>query len=72
MSAEPAPEEGAETDRLFALIRDRYGDRLGAAELDDLRRAVEAVVQTARKLRGVRLENSDEPVAPFVPYRAEP
>ncbi len=26
----------------------------------------------ARTLRAVRLENSDEPFSPFIPYRADP
>jgi len=70
MAAEPASD--AEVERLFALVRWRYGDRLTPAELDEVRKGVEGVVQTARALRAVRLESSDEPFSPFIPYRADP
>jgi hypothetical protein len=70
MAAEPASD--AEVERLFALVRGRYGDRLTPAELDEVRKGVEGVVQTARALRAVRLESSDEPFSPFIPYRADP
>ena len=53
-----------ETDRLLALVRDRYGDRLRAAELHALRGGVQAIVEHARLLRAVRLRNADEPWPP--------
>jgi hypothetical protein len=53
-----------ETDRLLALVRDRYGDRLTAEELDAVRRGVDAIVEHARLLRAVRLRNADEPWPP--------
>jgi hypothetical protein len=61
----------AEIARLFALVRDRYGERLSAAELEGVRQGVEAVVDAARALRAVRLDEADEPMQPFVPYRAD-
>ena len=61
----------SEVDRLFALIRDRYGARLTEAQLDEVRRGVEAVVNGARALRAVRLDNADEPMQPFSPFRAD-
>jgi hypothetical protein len=70
MSADPRPD--AEVERLLALVRERYGDRLTPAQLDEVRKGVEGVVMAARALRAVRLENSDEPFPPFVPYRARP
>jgi hypothetical protein len=66
----PGPDP--EVERLFTLVRDRYGDRLTPAQLDDVRKGVEGVVLAARALRAVKLENADEPFPPFVPYRAEP
>jgi hypothetical protein len=68
---EPTPTPG-EAEQLFALIRARYGDRLTAVELDDVRREVEAIVAQAAALRAVRLTNADEPAPRFVPFRAEP
>lgn len=65
----PAEDAGAEVDRLFALLRERYGHRLTPAQLDEVRQGVESVVQAARALRAVRLANAD---APFPPFRADP
>ena len=59
-----------EVERLFALVRARYENRLTADQLDEVRKGVEATVRTARALRAVRLRNADEPGQPFVPYRA--
>jgi hypothetical protein len=66
------PEPDPEVERLFALVRERYGDRLTPAELDDVRRDVAGVVLAARALRAVRLDNADAPFPPFVPYRERP
>ena len=62
----------AEAEALFALVRERYGDRLTPEQLDGVRKGVEGIVNAARALRAVRLENTDEPMPPFVPYRADP
>jgi hypothetical protein len=68
---QPAASEH-EVDLLFAIVRARYGERLTAAELQDVRQGVEAIVQAARALRAIPLDNSDEPMPPFAPFRAEP
>ena len=65
------PVADPEADALFALIRDRYGERLTEAQLADLREQVASIVARARPLRAVRLQNSDEPAQPFAPFRAE-
>ncbi len=62
---------GNDADHLFALVRDRYGARLTEAELEEVRKGVAAVEQAARALRAVRLENSDEPMQPFAPFRRD-
>jgi hypothetical protein len=49
----------AETEALFALVRQRYGDRLTPEQVDDLKKGVEAIVETARAVRAVRLDNGD-------------
>ncbi len=72
MPAEAEPDTDIEVERRFALVRERYGDRLTPAQLDEVRTGVQCIVQTARALRAVRLENSDEPMQPFIPYRADP
>ncbi len=72
-----AEKESQETDAqtevglLFALVRERYGERLTAEQLDEVRKGVEAIVAAARTIRAVRLRNSDEPMQPFVPHRAD-
>ena len=58
-----------EVDRLFAMVAERYGARLTPAQLEDVRKGIEAVVTGARALRAVKLANSDEPMQPFVPFR---
>ena len=62
----------AEVEALFALVRERYGDRLTLEQLDGVKKGVEGIVKAGRALRAVRLENSDAPMQPFVPYRADP
>jgi hypothetical protein len=62
----PADEE---IDLLMALVRQRYGDRLTAAELEGVRGGLASIVKLARALRAVRLGNGEEPYPPFVPFR---
>jgi hypothetical protein len=64
-------EPDAEVEVLFALVRQRYGSRLTAAELAGVRQGVESIVATVRALRARRLTNADEPFPPFVPFRAD-
>jgi hypothetical protein len=61
-----------EADALFAIVRQRYGDRLTPEQLEELSRIVQGQVEAARALRSIRLTNADEPMQPFAPYRAEP
>ena len=60
-----------EVELLYALVRERYGARLTAEQLEEVRKGIEAVARNAVALRAVRLENSDEPMQPFVPFRAD-
>jgi hypothetical protein len=69
-TSEPAPAPG-EVDILFDLVRDRYGQRLTAEQLEEVRKGIERIVESARALRAVPLGNSDEPGQPFVPFRAD-
>lgn len=61
--------KSSEDHVLFNMVRDRYGDRLGPEELEGVRKGVEAIVEAAKALRSVKLENSDEPFSVFKPYR---
>jgi hypothetical protein len=60
--SEPAP---SEVELLFALVRERYGDRLTPEQLEAVRTGVAAIVDGARALRAVRLDNADGPVLPL-------
>lgn len=62
----------AEVEARFALVRERYWDRLAPEEREAVRTAVEGLVQAARALRAVRLDNASEPGQPFAAYRADP
>lgn len=59
---EPAANE---VDLLFALVRERYGHRLTPEQLEAVRTGVAAIVDGARALRAVRLDNADGPVLPL-------
>ena len=56
---------------LFDLLKHRYGERLNPVELEEVKKGVENIQKAADKLRSVKLENSDEPFALFVPYRKD-
>ena len=63
----PGPASGptsGEVDLLFALVRERYGPRLTPEELEAVRAGVSAIVEGARALRAVRLDNADGPALP--------
>ena len=71
-AAEPTgPDPHAEADALLELVRQRYGSRLRADQLDGVKKGIQAVVEGARALRAVRLDNGDEPFQPFAPYRSD-
>jgi hypothetical protein len=56
-----------EVDLLFAIVRERYGSRLTPEELAAVRAGVAAIVEGARALRAVRLDNGDGPLLPLSP-----
>jgi hypothetical protein len=51
----------SEAELLFALVRERYGSRLTPEELEAVRKGVGAIVEGARALRAIRLDNADGP-----------
>ncbi len=65
------PDIDHEVDIMLALIRQRYGSRLTAAELEGVRQGIRSIVTAVQALRVTRLRNGDEPVPPFVPIREE-
>lgn len=60
-----------EVDVLLDAMRQRYGDRLGPEELEEMRETLEGIVKGRESLRAVRLENPDEPLSMFAPFREE-
>ncbi|MBA7686734.1 hypothetical protein ES703_95189 [subsurface metagenome] len=64
-------EEKGESEHLFNIVKERYGDRLSDEELAEVKKGVEKIVEAAEKLREIRLENGDEPFFVFKPYRGE-
>ena len=63
--------ESGESEHLFNIINERYGERLSDGELAEVKKGVEKIVEAAEKLREIRLENGDEPFFVFKPYRGE-
>ena len=61
----------SDVDALLALLKGRYGGRLTAEQLGELRKAVAAASDRARQMRAVPLDNGDEPAFVFRPFRAE-
>jgi hypothetical protein len=57
----------SEVELLFSLVRERYGSRLTPEELEAVRAGVAAIVDGARALRAVRLDNADGPLLPLPP-----
>ncbi len=64
-------ESKPESEILFGIVRERYGDRLNDDELEEVRKGVDALAEAAESLRKVKLENGDEPFSVFTPYRGE-
>ena len=56
---------------LFDMLKHRYGERLNPEEFAEVKKGVENIQKAADKLRSVKLENSDEPFALFIPHREE-
>jgi hypothetical protein len=65
------PPPSPEAEILFALIRHRYGDRLDAAQLEDVRKVVEGLTRDLLALRAASVPDDAEPGQPFVPFRSE-
>ena len=60
-----------ETDFLFQMVKDRYGEQLTADELEEVRKGVKGIVEAAEAMRSVKLGNGTEPFSIFKPYEKE-
>ena len=61
----------SESDLLFKIIEEKYGDRLTEEQLAKVKTSVENLVETAEVLRKVELDYTVEPFMVFKPYRKE-
>ena len=60
-----------ESEILFTVVRDRYGNLFDPEQLGEVRKGIEDIVKVAEVLRSIKLKNSDEPFFVFKPYRKE-
>ena len=60
-----------ESEHIFSIIKERYCDRLTEEQLNEVRVGVNRLLEAAKALREIRLENWDEPFSVFKPYRGE-
>jgi|SRR5262245_28572501 len=66
----PAKEETPpEVRPLLEIVKQRWGDRLDAGQLKAIEAELASTVRNSATLRGLKLQNSDEPA---VVFRAEP
>ena len=63
--------ESEEAETLFSLVKEKYGDKIAPEELEEVKKAVEGIVETSMELRKVELGNWDEPFTIFKPYRRD-
>ena len=63
--------DSEEAETLFSLVKEKYGDKITEEELDEVKKAVERIVETSMELRKVELGNWDEPFSVFKPYRRD-
>jgi len=63
--------ESEEAETLFSLVKEKYGDKIAPEELEEVKKAVERIVETSMELRKVELGNWDEPFTVFKPYRRD-
>ena len=68
---QPDPPDPQIVDALFELVRLKHGQRLNDDQLAEVRAGVEGVAKASEELRSVRLENGDEPLFVFKPYRGD-
>ena len=63
--------DSEEAETLFSLVKEKYGDKIAPEELEEVKKAIERIVETSMELRKVELGNWDEPFSVFKPYRRD-
>lgn len=72
MSGESKTDKAAEgkVELMMGVVRGRYGERLSAAQLEETRDGVRAIVKASDAMHAVSLDNGDIPFA-APPHRGD-
>ena len=57
-----------ESETLFNMIIEKYGDILNDMQLKAVKESVDELVENAEALRKIKLDSRDEPFSVFTPY----
>ena len=60
-----------EKEHMLERIKVLYGDRLDEEQLAAIEASLDPMIDVLEKIRGIPLENSDEPYSVFRPYRKD-
>ena len=60
-----------EKDYMFERVKALYGDRLDEEQLAAIEASLDPMISVLDEIRGMPLENSDEPYSVFKPYRKD-
>lgn len=60
-----------EKELMFESIKKLYGDRLDKEQLAAIEATLDPMISVIEEIRGIPLENSDEPYSVFKPYRKD-
>lgn len=61
----------SEAEILLSLVETRYGDRVTPEELEEIRKGLDAILESAKAMHAIKLENGDEPYQFFKPSGEE-
>ena len=56
---------------MFERVKTLYGDRLDEEQLAAIEASLDPMISVIEEIRGISLENSDEPYSVFKPYRKD-
>ncbi|MCL0055590.1 hypothetical protein M1N56_06940 [Dehalococcoidia bacterium] len=62
------PDMRPESETLFNMIIEKYGDILNDMQLKAVKESVDELVENAEALRKIKLDSRDEPFSVFTPY----
>ena len=57
-----------ESEKLFNMIKEKYGYILNDMQLKAVKESVDELVENAEVLRKIKLDSRDEPFSVFTPY----